>query len=139
MRLIPRLTGGCCSPPRLPAASASPGTEFRARTLGKRALLSRETKRQYPFGICVPGFAVPLTSLGDGADVLLDFLALGGHCGGRKRQLGVDVVRDGGDRGAQVRVTQVSGGELRHNILFSCFNFNILQIVTYCMAIEASR
>lgn len=59
---------------------------------------------------------VPLTSQGDGADVLLDFVALGGQCGGRKRQLGVDVVRDGGDRGAQVRATQVAGGELQHHV-----------------------
>lgn len=42
---LPRLTGGCGSPPRPPAASASPGTEFRAQTSGKPALLSRERKR----------------------------------------------------------------------------------------------
>lgn len=32
------LTGGCCWCPRLPAASASPGTDFHARTSRKRAL-----------------------------------------------------------------------------------------------------
>ena len=71
-----------------------------------------------------PTLPFPLTSQGDGADVLLDFLALRGQCGCRKRQLGVDVVRDGGGRGAQVRVTKVAGGELQHNLSVNCFNFH---------------
>lgn len=66
---------------------------------------------------CLPDFAVSLTSQGDGADVLLYFLALGGQSGSGKGQLGVDVVRDGGYRGAQVRrVAQVTGGELERSI-----------------------
>lgn len=114
---LPRLTGGCCSPPRPPAAFASPGTEFRAQTSGKPALLSRERKHYNLTGIPLPGFAVRLTSHGDAADVLLDFLALGGQRGSGKGQLGVDVVGDGGDRGAQVRrVAQVAGGELAHKM-----------------------
>lgn len=66
---------------------------------------------------CLPGIAASLTSQGDGADVLLYFLALGGQSGCGKGQLGVDVVGDGGDRGAQVRrVAQVTGGELERSI-----------------------
>ena len=58
--------------------------------------------------------SVTLTSLGHSADVLLDLLALGGSDSGRG-QLGEDVVRDGGNGGAQVGGTsQVTGGELQH-------------------------
>lgn len=79
--------------------------------------MSRERKRYDPAGIPLSGFAVRLTSHGDAADVLLDFLALGGQRGSGKGELGVDVVGDGGDRGAQVRrAAQVAGGELAHKV-----------------------
>ena len=63
--------------------------------------------------VCV-SVSVTLTSLGNNADVLLDLLALGGSDSGRS-QLGEDVVRDGGNGGAQVGgASQVTGGELQH-------------------------
>lgn len=41
------LTGGCCLFPRLPAAFASPGTEFHALTSGKRALQRNTRQRRF--------------------------------------------------------------------------------------------